>query len=133
MRLSVRRRQGQELVKLLHGGRLRPPWSADRDHAVSAGLAMSAMPGAKMRAAVETAACRLRQGGGQLSDFDRLKRFSQNKQFVGVMESMKDVFPIMIGVGRANDHLQMRVEAPEVLDRFYPIPAWWHAHIHECH
>ena len=46
---------------------------------------------------------------------------------------LRDFVPGIIGVGRADDHLQIGKFLPDAGDRFDPVPARRHAHINEGH
>ena len=48
----------------------------------------------------------LGQGMGELEDFDRLERFFENQEAVGLSEAAGNVVPRIIGIGGADDRLQ---------------------------
>ena len=73
------------------------------------------------------------QRAGHLADFDRIERFLENQQTVAQLQAFVDVFPGIVGVGRAQRHLQLGVDLPQAFDGFQAVPARWHAHVDERH
>ena len=73
------------------------------------------------------------QGVGQLPHLQHLKGLFEHQEPVGVAEALDDVMPGKIGVGGADDDLQIRAFPPDVINGFNPVPARFHAHVHERH
>ena len=66
-----------------------------------------------------------------LQDLDGLERLLDDDELVGVPESRQELHPVVVAVGRADHDLDFGVDLPEVFDRFQPVPAGWHTHVHE--
>jgi len=66
-----------------------------------------------------------------LLHFQRLKRLTQHKPAIRLAELLYDLVPAIVAVGAAKDHLYVRINPPQRLDRCQAIPAAWHAHVDE--
>jgi hypothetical protein len=74
-----------------------------------------------------------RQCVGRLHDLDGLKGLLDHQQLIGIVQPGYHVGPVAVGVGGADHDLHVRVDGPKMFDRFQPVPARRHAHIHESH
>ena len=68
---------------------------------------------------------------GKLKDFDVVEGLAQNHEAVACSQGCDNLLPRVVGIGRAKDNLERGLNLPEMLDGFYAIPAWVHAHVHE--
>ena len=66
-----------------------------------------------------------------LQHLDVVERFFEDEHLIGVADSLGDLIPGIIGIGRANDDLQIGKFFPDPRDRFDSIPTRRHAHIDE--
>ena len=74
----------------------------------------------------------LRQRIGQLLYFDVVKWLLEDDQAVGVAQLGHHIVPGIIRMGRADDHLQVRIRFPQFGSGLNPVPAGSHAHVHKC-
>ena len=68
---------------------------------------------------------------GQLQHFDIVERLLQNQQAVRATEPFGHLIPGIIGIGGADNDLEVRVGGPKPGDGFNAIPARGHANIHK--
>ena len=73
----------------------------------------------------------LGEGGGHLADFGVVEWLFENQPLFLLDEPADDVGPTVVGIGRADDGMNIGVDLPEVLDRFQAVPAWRHTHVYE--
>jgi hypothetical protein len=71
--------------------------------------------------------------GSTLQHFDRFGGFAQHEQSVRVTESRDHLGPVIVRVGRANDHLYIGIRLPQMFNCLQSIPARRHPHVDECH
>ena len=71
--------------------------------------------------------------GGALHNLDRFGGFAQYQQLVGVAQPLHHLGPVVVGVGRTNDHLHLGIRRPQAFDGFQAIPPRRHAHVDERH
>ena len=72
-----------------------------------------------------------RQGIGQLEDFDHVKGLFEDDHPVGRTQTPGHLVPRVVGIGGADDDLQVRIGFQQAGGGFDPIPARRHAHIHK--
>ncbi len=73
------------------------------------------------------------QRRGALQNLDRFGGFAQHQQLVGVAEPLHHLGPVVVGMGRTDDHLHVGIRRPQALDGFQAVPARRHAHVDERH
>jgi hypothetical protein len=69
----------------------------------------------------------------ELEHLDVVERLFQNHEIVGLADLADHFLPRVVGVGGADDDLQLGIHFPDPADRLDAVPARGHAHIHECH
>jgi hypothetical protein len=73
-----------------------------------------------------------RQRVSELLHFDIVERFLEHQQAVGLPDFRANFLPRIVGIRGADDDLHIRIDFPDLRDRFNAIPAGRHSHIHEC-
>ena len=68
---------------------------------------------------------------GELHDLDRVERLLQDQQRIAMRRGVRTCRSTNIGVRRADHDLELRIDAPQLLDRLEPVPAGRHAHVDE--
>ncbi len=71
------------------------------------------------------------QGRCALPDFDVVERLAKDQEAIGAAQFADDVFPGIIGVGRAEDDQDFRIDRPDLSHRLDAVPTWGHANIDE--
>ena len=67
----------------------------------------------------------------QLADLDGVERLAQDQQAVGGRQPPDDLRPAVIGIGGADDHLQVGIHPPQLVDGLDAVPAGRHADVDE--
>src|ERR1700722_16459646 len=73
------------------------------------------------------------EGVCTLYNFDNLKRFLYDQQFIRMAQPSGDVHPVVVRVRRADRDLKVGIDIPEPFDRFQSVPSRRHAHVHKSH
>ena len=71
------------------------------------------------------------QGNGHLPHFMRMKGLLQVRELVFGGHQPADITGIRVGVGRADDDLDRRIQLPDLRGRPHPVRARRHAHVEE--